>query len=166
MLIIGLGIGMIIAGIITLVRGRLQLSQRKAVQGVPAYILGVALLTPLPLGFLVAITYTILNVDPNKPEQLEQWTNDNEMVLNGIVAGVEIGLGLIIIVIAACLAKPLSDESQQVGRRTVDYDDELPRRRELPDGDEEDHRLRRRPFEDEGDYHHPRRGDDLDERAR
>ena len=166
MLIIGLGIGMIIAGIIALVRGRLQLSQRKAVQGVPAYILGVALLTPLPLGFLVAIIYTILSVDPNKPDQVEQWTNDNEMVLNWIVAGVEIGLGLIIIIIAACLAKPLPDVARQVGRRPVDYDDERPRRLEPTEYDDLDDRPRGQRYDDEDNGFRPRRGDDLDERAR
>jgi len=155
MLVLGIGIGMIIAGILALVRGRLQLSNNKAVQGPWAYLLGVALLTPLPLGFLAALIYTLLNVDPNRPDQVEKWTKDHSTTLDLIVLGVEIGLGLIIVIIAASLAKPLARRGRS--RVSNDYDDY-----------EEDRPRRRRP-RDEYDYEEDRprrRRDDLDDRAR
>jgi hypothetical protein len=168
MLVFGLGVGMIIAGIMAIVRGRLQLSQTKAVQGVPARLLGVALLAPLPLGFLAAIVYTFMSVNPNRPDQVEQWTKDNEMTLNLIVAGVEIGLGLIIIVIAALLAKPLPKGGRSRRRSGDDYDDyeDFPRRPRNGRADEEGMPRRRRPDPDDYDDRPRRPKDDLDERAR
>jgi hypothetical protein len=169
MLVIGLGVGMIIAGIMAIVRGRLQLTQTKAVQGVGARLLGIALLTPLPIGFLVALVYTILSVDPNRPDQVEEWTKQHSMTLDLIVAGVEIALGLVIIIIAAFLAKPLPKKGVRSRRGDDDYDDyeDAPPRRRKSAKDEDDiPRRRRRP--DPGDYDddRPRRRDDLDDRAR
>jgi hypothetical protein len=172
MLVFGLGVGMIIAGIVAIIRGRLQLSQTKAVQGVPARLLGVALLSPLPLGFLVALGYTMLNVDPNRPDEVEKWTHDHEMTLNLIVAGVEIGLGLLIVIIGAVLAKPLPREGRRRRRRPADeyddYADDRPRPRRKSGGDEDDFPSRRRRA-DPDDYEDDRprrRRDDLDDRAR
>src|SRR5262245_2602052 len=172
-MIIGLGIGMIIMDLIALVRGRLQLTQTKAVQGVPARLLGLAFLAPLPVGFMVAILYAMMSVDPNRPDQVDQWTKDNESTLNWIVGGVEVGLGLIIIVIAALLATPLPKGANRPSRRGQDdYDDyeEAPLRRR-PRGagdydDEDDIPRRRRPDPDDYDDDRPRRRDDLDDRAR
>ena len=171
MLVIGLGVGMIIAGIMAIIRGRLQLTQTKAVQGVAARLLGVALLTPLPVGFLVALVYTIMSVDPNRPDQVEEWTKKNSMTLDLIVAGVEIGLGLVIVVIAAFLAKPLPKKGHRFRRREDDYDDyedePRPRRHRRSADDEDDIPRRRRPDADDYDDDRPRRRrDDLDDRAR
>jgi hypothetical protein len=169
MLVIGLGVGMIIAGIMAIIRGRLQLTQTKAVQGIPARLLGIALLAPLPVGFLVALVYTIMSVDPNRPDEADRWAKDNEMTLNLIVAGVEIGLGLLIIVIAAFLAKPLPKKGARSFRRGQDdYDDyeDAPPRRRPAKADADDLPRRRRHDPDDYDDDRPRRRDDLDERAR
>jgi hypothetical protein len=172
-MIIGLGIGMIIMGLIALVRGRLQLTQTKAVQGIPARLLGLAFLAPLPVGFLVALVYTIMSVDPNRPDQVEQWTKDNESTLNWIVGGVEVGLGLILIAIAAFLATPFQKCAHRPIRRGQDdyddYEEAPPRRRSRDTGghdDEDDIPRRRRPGPDDHDDDRPRRRDDLDDRAR
>ena len=156
MIVIGIGIGMIIAGILALVRGRFQLSNKKAVYGAPAYLLGVALLAPLPLGFLVAMIYMLLNVDMNNQAEAEKWGREHDPTLTAIVAGVEIGLGLIIVIIAACLAEPLrrAGRSSRARDEYDDYEDERPRRRRRP----------RDRYEDDDDR--PRRRDDLDDRAR
>jgi MFS family permease len=171
MLVIGLGVGMIIAGIVAIVRGRLQLSQTRAVQGVAARLLGVALLAPLPLGFLAALVYTMLNVDPNRPDQVEKWTHDHEMTLNLIIAGVELGLGLLIVIIAAVLARPLPPEGRRRRRRPADdyddYEDDRPRRRRPADEADDFPSRRRRADPQEYEDDRPRRQrDDLDDRAR
>jgi hypothetical protein len=156
MIVIGIGIGMIIAGIMALVRGRFQLSNNKAVYGAPAYLLGVALLAPLPLGFLVATIYMLLNVDMNNQAEAEKWAKEHDPTLTAIVAGVEIGLGLIIVIIAACLAQPLRRAARSSSARNDydDHEDERPGRRRPRDAyDYEDDRPRRRR-------------DDLDDRAR
>jgi len=167
MLVIGLGIGMIVAGIIALVRGRLQLSNTKAVTGVWAYLLGLALMAALPLGFFIAFVYMLMNVDPNKPDQVDQWGKEHELTLALIVAAVEIGIGLGVVIIGFLVATPYSPNEGRHARRERDYDDEYEgrARRKRPmveDGYEDDDRPRRRSYEDEG---RPRR-DDLDERAR
>jgi hypothetical protein len=157
MLIFGLGIGLIVAGIVALVRGRLQFSKTKAVVGAPARVLGAALITPLPVSFLVAIIYTMTQIDPNRPDQAKAWAKDNELTITAIQAGTMIGLAVLIIVIAAFLAKPI--EARRPSRRD-EYDDyeqddrpRRPRRDERAD-DEDDDRPRRR------------RHDDYDDRAR
>jgi len=123
------------------------------VYGAPAYLLGVALLAPLPLGFLAAMIYMLLNVDMNNQVEAEKWAREHDPTLTAIVAGVEIGLGLIIVIIAACLAEPLrrAGRTSRVRDEYDDYEDERPRRR--------------RPREDYDDDR-PRRRDDLDDRAR
>ena len=164
MLVIGLGIGMIVAGIVAMVRGRLQLTNNRAVRGVWVYLLGVAMISALPLGMLVMFGYMLMNVDPNKPDEVDRWGKDHEVTLMLIVAGVEIGVGVIVFIIGACLAKPYSTDDGRFAAREHDYDDDYegrPRRRRVTEDYEDDRPRRRRPdnYEDR-----PRR-DDLDERA-
>ena len=47
-MILGLEIGLIIYGIIALVKGRMKFGENKVVEGLPARLLGVLALTPLP----------------------------------------------------------------------------------------------------------------------
>lgn len=155
MLLIGLGIGLIVAGIIGLVKGRLNISKKKAVQGGAARILGVALLTPLPLGFLAATVYTITQVDPNRPDQAQQWAQNNNTTITLIWAGVEIGLAVLIIIIAALIATPITDDSRRKKARVADYDDE-----------QEDDRPHGRRSRDEDDDLPRRRDEDDDDRRR
>jgi hypothetical protein len=167
MLVIGLGIGMIVAGVMALIRGRLQLSNTKAVQGVWAYLLGLALMAALPLGFCVAMFYMLMHVDPNRQDQVDKWGKENELTLSLIVAGVEIGIGLIVVIIGACLATPLPQDKGRYSRREPEYDDEYegrPRKKRPADDYEDDHRPRRRRRDYHDDEGRPRR-DDLDERA-
>ena len=151
MLLIGLGIGIMVAGIFAIVRGRIQFSKTRAVQGVAARLLGVALLAPLPAGFLAATIYTLAHVDPNNPDQVREWGQQNDATITGVMAGTMIGLAVLIIAIAAVLAKPIDG----------------PRRKRRDDFDEDEReRPRRRAELDEDDDRPRRRGDDLDERAR
>ncbi|HVK13039.1 MAG TPA: hypothetical protein VM597_30075 [Gemmataceae bacterium] len=163
MLVIGLGIGLIVAGIIALIKGRLNLSKKKAVQGVPARLLGVALMTPLPLGFLAATVYTMTQIDPNNQAQAQQWAQNNNTTLTLIWAGVEIGLAVLIIIIAAVLATPIKEEGRRRRSRHVEYDDEYPddrprgRRRGRDEDDEDEDDAPRRRRDDDEDYDRPRR---------
>jgi dipeptide/tripeptide permease len=165
MLVIGLGIGMIVAGIVAMVRGRLQLTNSRAVQGVWVYLLGVALISALPLGFFAAMVYMLMNVDPNKPDDMDRWGKEHELTLSLIIAAVEIGIGLVVFILGASMAKPFSTAGRRFATRDREYDDEYEgrsRRRRPDDEYEEDNRpRRRRPDDFEG---RPRR-DDLDERA-
>jgi hypothetical protein len=151
MLLIGLGIGLIIAGIIGLIKGRINLSKKKAVQGVAARLIGVALMTPLPLGFLAATVYTMTQIDPNNQAQAQQWAQNNNTTLTLIWAGVEIGLAVLIIIIAAVLATPIEPEGRRRKSREVEYDDEV------------DERPRSRRARDEEDDDRPRRRSDVDD---
>src|SRR4051812_23402878 len=107
MLICGLGIGLIIAGIVALVTGRIKLTKNRAVQGVPARLLGVALLLPLPVSFAVVFIYSLSQADVNKQEQFQAWAQQNDGKLTLIMAGTMIGMAVLIIGIAALLAKPI-----------------------------------------------------------
>jgi hypothetical protein len=58
-----MGLGMLIFGIIALVRGQFTLTRTKVVSGVPARIIGFILLLPLPLmlasGLLIGVFYVM-----------------------------------------------------------------------------------------------------------
>jgi len=169
MLICGLGIGLMIAGIVALVMGRIKLTPTRAVQGVPARLIGVALLTPLPVSFLVVLIYTISHVDVNRQDQVDAWAKEHDTQLTLIMAGVMIGMAIVIIAIAALLAKPIKPARRRKRRdRDEDFEEgDRPRRRRDELEDEEDRPRRRRPAaEDEDDDRPRRKWDDLDDRAR
>src|SRR5689334_11923934 len=100
MLICGLGIGLMIAGIVALATGRIKFSRNRAVQGVPARLIGAAMLLPLPAGFLAGMIYTLMHVNPNQPDDAKVWAQQHDAQINGVVAGTMIGLAVLIIVIA------------------------------------------------------------------
>jgi hypothetical protein len=168
MLICGLGIGLMIAGIVALVTGKIKLSGTRAVQGVPARLVGAALLTPLPVAFLVVLVYTMTQVDPNNQAQVDAWAKEHDTRLTLMMAGIMIGMALVIILIAAFLAKPIKPERRRKRRKEYDDDEDDDRPRRWDDRDEDDDRPRRRPRADEAndEEDRPRRRDDLDDRAR
>ncbi|HJZ93282.1 MAG TPA: hypothetical protein VKE40_20570 [Gemmataceae bacterium] len=171
MLLIGLGIGLIVVGIVAIVRGRIQLSKSRAVVGIPARLLGVGFLFPFPLGFLAALIYTVANVpDATRPDVVEKWTKEHEWALTGIQAGVMIGLAVVLVIIAAMAAKPVTEIERGARRKRIaEYDDEVEedrrrRRRtdDLDDRAEGDRPRRRRDDYDDEDEPRPRRRRDED----
>jgi hypothetical protein len=128
-----MSIAMLIFGIIALVRGQFTLTRTKVVSGVPARVIGVILLLPLPLmlagGLLIGVVLGMQGKQP-RPEDIQ-----GPAVL--LEVGIILGCMLIAVIIGAVTARP-------------------PKRRRLPDDLDEDYDRRFRE-EDRGDDE-PRRG--------
>jgi hypothetical protein len=127
-----MGLGMLIFGIIALVRGQFTLTRTKVVSGVPARIIGFILLLPLPLmlasGLLIGVFYVMRGKQP-RPEELQ-----------GVGAVMELGIiflcFLAAVIVGAATARP-------------------PKHRRVPDDLDEDYDSRFR----EDDYRRPERPD-------
>jgi hypothetical protein len=157
-MILGLYIGLAVAGILALIRGRMQISKSKIVIGVPARLLGLLGLTPLPLAIVVGMIYVAANVDVTDAQAVQRFTQEHQgrfTLIEGVCAGL---VAVTLFVLAAVLAVS-PEEARRRGKRrpAVEYDDEYddrpPRRRRRDEDDAENDRPRRRR-------------DDLDERAR
>lgn len=188
-MILGLYVGLAIVGILALVRGRMQITKSKIVVGVPARLLGLLGLTPLPLALVVGIIYVMANVDITDAPAVQRFTQEHRGTLT-LIEGVCVGgVAIILFTLAAVLAVPPAEVRGRDRRRArVEYDDEyddLPPRRRRRERDEEDDRPRRRRDEDDeldedqdgrprrrhrDEDDRPRRRrddlDDLDDRAR
>jgi hypothetical protein len=160
-MILGLEIALAVIGVMALIRGKMTLSKAKVVHGIPARLLGLLALTPLPVVLVVGVGYVALS-DPKDPEQFAE---DNKWTLIAIEAGVVIAIAALVAVIGFSFAT----DPEEPPRRRVrdDYDDEYedddrPRRktragRDDPDDEYDDRPRRRRDdnWEDE-DYDRPR----------
>ena len=157
----------IVYGIITLVRGRFPVSQNKEVQGPMAYVIGLMLLSILPVAVVLAV---IMNWDDIKngggPQPFEFKAST---VLPDVIA--VFGVGGLAMILALATAQPKPKRRRK--RRDAEYDDyddyDRParRRRDDPDDDYDDRPRRPRAddYDDEDDRPRRRR-DDLDDRAR
>jgi hypothetical protein len=147
-----MGIGMLVFGIIALVRGQFSLTRTKVVTGVPARIIGLILLLPLPLmlvgGLLIGIVYAAQGKQPTADD------------LRGVGIVLELGViltcFLVAVIIAGATAQPPKRRRPRDDEDEEDRDEE-PRPRRYAE-DEEDQPRRRRADEDEGPR--PRRPDD------
>jgi hypothetical protein len=110
---------MLIFGIITLVRGKFLLTRAKEVRGVPARIIGVILMLPLPLSFMAGLVLGAVIAAQGK--------NEDELRTAGIILGVSITAICFIsaIVLAAVTAQPVVKEPSARRRKAL-IDDELP----------------------------------------
>src|SRR5215217_4150589 len=123
-MILGIEIALIILGLMALIRGKFQLSKSKVVVGLPARLLGVLALTPLPVAVLVLGVYTVTQVDPNDPRAVERWGEENKLTLMLIEAGVVIGITILLLVLAAYLGVPAAEANRRLrARGAADYDD-------------------------------------------
>jgi len=158
----------VVYGILTLVRGRFPVSQKKEVRGPTAYVIGILLLAVLPVAVVLAVALNwddIKNGGGPKPFELKAST-----VLPDVLAVFVVGGGAMILALAT--AKPKRKPKRR--RRVEEYDDyddyDRPRRRRVDDDlDEDDDRprpRRRRADYDDEDDRPRRRRDDLDDRAR
>jgi hypothetical protein len=96
-------IGMLVFGIITLVKGRFKLSRRKVVVGGPAYLIGVLLILPLPIALVIGIALGTSQAASGGAVNL---SDTNQMLkYAGIEFAVVICLLLTAIVVAAVTGK-------------------------------------------------------------
>ncbi len=160
-------LGLAIAGILAIVRGRLTISRTKVVTGIPARLLGVLALTPFPLALVVAGVYTVANVDLGDEQKAQAWIQDQKVAFAVIEVGSLVLVGIAFFVIGAMIGKaPAVADSEIRRRKNVqydDYEDERPRRkREYDDEEDERPRRKREDLHDEG----PRRQRDSDDDER
>jgi hypothetical protein len=164
-MILGLEIGLFIFGILALVRGRMTLTKSKVVEGVPARLIGMLALTPLPVAFLIGVAYAIIAA----PADPEKFAEDNKWTLMGIEAAIVIGVAIMVFVIGMLVAVD-PKEARRRKRRYEDEDDEAeddydrPRRRRSRDEEEDDEnesgrprRRRRRDDDEDDEYERPLR---------
>jgi len=59
-MILGAEIGLLIVGIMALVRGKLPLTKKRVVYGLPARLLAIIALLPIPVTFVAAIVFAIV----------------------------------------------------------------------------------------------------------
>src|SRR4051812_13151875 len=103
-MILGLEIGLIIFGLIALFRGKLTISKTKVVEGLPARLLGLLALTPLPIAILVGIVF-VLAVAPNNPEKAARIADENKLTLALVEAGIVIFITILVFGFGAALGK-------------------------------------------------------------
>ncbi|AMV26924.1 hypothetical protein VT84_21160 [Gemmata sp. SH-PL17] len=98
-MIFGIEVGLAIFGILALVRGRMTMSKGKVVVGVPARLLGLVALTPLPVALVVILLYTIAQggADP------EKFAQDQRLTIALIEAGVVISIAVFVFVVGAMI---------------------------------------------------------------
>src|SRR4051812_46940576 len=116
-MILGMEIALAIIGLLALVRGKMTISGKKVVVGVPARLLGLLALSAVPLVFAVGILYVVVEA-PNDPEQFAE---DNKMVIFAIEAGVVIGVAILVFGLGAALA--ISPEEAERRERGTAYED-------------------------------------------
>jgi hypothetical protein len=159
-----LEIGMLIAGIVALVRGEFSWTRNKVVRGAAARVVGALLLLPLLLAFTVGVAIVSIHTANGRPP------NDPSLRATlGFTEAASIILFFVIaILIAAIYAEPLEPELHS--RRNEDFEDEddrprprsRPRPRRAPryEFEQEDDLPSRRRHRYEDDEDRPRRPDD------
>jgi len=73
-MILGMEIGLLIAGIIALATGKMKLSKTKAAVGAPARIAGIIAILPLPLSFMVGVAIGAASVAQGRSVDDIKWT--------------------------------------------------------------------------------------------
>jgi hypothetical protein len=125
--ILGAEIGLLVFAIITLVRGKLVLTKNRVVTGVPARLLAIIGLLPLPLSLVAGVVIGMVLVARGQAQALDQ--------TNVRIIGAVIELSIIVLCIGAVygiglmIAKPPEPERRR--RRRLDEEDE-----EMPPEDE------------------------------
>src|SRR5690348_12597804 len=115
-MILGIEIAMIVVGILALVRGKMTVTGNKVVIGLPARLLGLLALTPLPVVFVAVIGYIALNA-PADPEQFAQ---DKKWTITAIEAVIVIGIAVLVFGIGAAIGVDRR-EAERLERRRRRY---------------------------------------------
>ena len=107
-MILVLEIVMAVMGIKALVTGKLQMTGSKVVAGGAARVLGVILLTPVPIA---AVAYIVI-VFAAAPANPEQYAEDNKLMLALVEAAVVIGILILVAVLCSMLGKSPAEKWQ------------------------------------------------------
>lgn len=161
MLSCGIAIGLTIFGLLGLIRGKMTISKTKVVVGVPARLLGLLAMTPIPLLLGVGVVIGLMNLGED-PQKLQK---DNQLLFAAIEVGIVVGVAVLVFVIAAVVAihPREAERRERAGRYEDEYDDEHEDARDRRDRDRDDYddrddrRDRRRADRDDRD-------DDYDDR--
>ena len=102
-MILGAEIGLLVYGIIVLIRGRYNLGKGKAVTGSRARLLGAVCLAPIPLAMTAGFVVGFLNPEAQMAGQL-----------NGLIAGIEVAILIGTVIALMLTAKTFF--KQQAGR--------------------------------------------------
>ena len=132
MIIIGMNIGLIIAGIMALVRGKFVLTKNRVVEGVPARLLGAACFIPLPVVLCGSVTFLLVR----SGGAVREPTTEDQLLSAAIEWGIMIVSLLILFGTAFALSGPPSEDRPPPRRWDDDdeeddfeEDDDAPRRR-------------------------------------
>lgn len=104
-----LEIGMLVMGILALVRGKIGLTPNRYVYGLPARIIGVILMLPLPLAFGGGLILGIILAAQGKPVDPKNLESTAAIMAISILVAV----GLAVVIIGALTAKPLPPKVQR-----------------------------------------------------
>jgi hypothetical protein len=124
-MVLGVEIALAIVGLIALFGGKLPLTQRRFVQGVPARLLGVVALSPFPLAFAMGFRAGLQAADAGRPIAAVQdslrWMEVGFVAVSALVV---FGIGFLISEEAPSLAK-FEEEDEPLARDRRDGDDEV-----------------------------------------
>jgi stringent starvation protein B len=122
-----------VLGVAAVATGKLKISNKKVVTGVAARLLGLVLLTPLPIIAAISAVY-VISAAPADPEK---FADDNRLAFAGIEIGTLIVVALIVFGTGAAIGRP----PEKVRKREDEEDhegDDRPRRRKRRDEDDDD----------------------------
>lgn len=115
-MILGAEIGLLIFGLWSLIRGKVTVFGGRAVYGMPARLLGLLAMTPIPLAFLVGTLFVVASAPANP----ERFAEDNKWALIGIEGGIVVLLTILILVIGEKLAIDPADRRSRKRRGDED----------------------------------------------
>jgi hypothetical protein len=140
-MILGIEIAMIVVGLIALFRGKLTISKTKVVEGIPARLLGLLALTPIPVVIAVGLAYTILS----NPADPEKFVEENKTTLVVIEVVIVLGIAILVFGIGAALGKdPTARRRDEEEDEYDDERDDRDRRDDRAERDDYDDRPRRK----------------------
>ena len=140
-MILVIEIALAIYGLIGLFGGKMTLSKTKVVLGVPARLLGLLALTPLPVALVAIIGYVAVKA----PADPERFAADNHVTIMVIEAVIVLGIAVMVFALGAALGV----NPQEAARRSSRYesDDEDDKEDDDRDRDRDDRGAGRRPWD-------------------
>jgi hypothetical protein len=104
-MILAIEIALIVIGLMALIRGKWTISKTKVVEGVPARLLGLVALTPIPVAIVASLLYVAVAAPNLNPDQLQKFADDSKWTLVGIEAGIVILTAILVFGIGAAVAR-------------------------------------------------------------